>query len=103
MVCKLKLSEGGTLSNPEDALERLGWRDGEELILQIDGHAARLNRVPRDPVTGKTQQEMTPDERAAAFDRWVAEYGGSLKGRMTDVRRFRTYFPALQLNTAPGL
>lgn len=82
-MAAVKLDEKGQILIPEEIRRRHGWREGTELeFTEVQGHV-HVRRVLRDPVTGKTQQEMTSQERVAALDRWIKEFRGVLKGRVT--------------------
>ena len=79
----MKLGENGHIQIPPDIRQRRGWTPGTELEFSEVGSDVRIRRVLRDPVTGKTQQEMTPEERRGAMERWLSASVGILKGKVT--------------------
>ena len=77
MVRKLKLGEGGTIRIPQEALSQLGWHEGDELRLHVDGGAARIGPSPTvAPVNDRPDDALTTRE-------FLDRYAGSADGGMT--------------------
>ena len=88
----MKLGKDRQLTIPLDLADRFGWEDETELelvpsatgILVRTVHRVReAGEVWRDPVTGKTHEEMTPQERGENVRRWIKKSAGSMNSGLT--------------------
>ena len=90
----MKLGVQGQLTIPRDLLERFGWDEGTEVEAVPSGNGV-LVRSPlrvreageewRDPHTGKSHADMTPEERRDNVRRWIDQSAGTANsGLSTD-------------------
>ena len=77
MVCKLTVGEGGRIEIPAEALYRLGWGEGRELLLEVDGVADRIALKPVAPA-----KDERPDAELTTRE-FLERYAGSATGGMT--------------------
>ena len=77
MVCKLTLGEKGTVSIPAEALRRLGWQEGRELLLEVDKVSDKIELTPAAP-----PKDERPDDELT-FREFLDRYAGSATGGMS--------------------
>lgn len=80
-MAAVKLDEAGRIPLPADVLARHGWRPGTPVDIAEVPDGVVIRRKPKR--RRKRYAELTPAERVEAFDQWLGEFGGTLKGRTT--------------------